>query len=37
MEEAANSIKAVVVEPKDLPQVWGGVSELLGPACERSF
>ena len=37
MEEAADSIKAVVVEPKDLPQVWGGVSELLSPACERSF
>ena len=37
MEEAGNSIRAVVVEPKDLPGVWEPVSELLGPACERSF
>ena len=25
-------IKALIVEPKDLPQVWGVVSELLQPA-----
>ncbi len=37
MEEVSGGIKAVVVEPKDLPQVWEGVSELLKPACDRSF
>ena len=37
MEEVSGGIKAVVVEPKDLPQVWEGVSDLLKPACERSF
>ena len=30
-------IKASIVEPKDLPPIWDEVSELLGPACERSF
>ena len=34
MEE---SIRASVVEPKDLPPIWEEVSELLGPACDRSF
>ena len=32
-----NYVKASVVEPKDLPPIWDEVSELLGPACERSF
>jgi hypothetical protein len=35
MEE--DHVKASVVEPKDLPPIWDEVSELLGPACERSF
>ena len=37
MEEDTNGIRAALVEPKDLPQVWGIVSELLEPACDRSF
>ena len=37
MEEATDNIRAAIVEPKDLPQVWGVVSELLEPACDRSF
>ena len=32
-----NYVKASVVEPKDLPPIWDEVSELLGPACDRSF
>ena len=35
MEEDGNVI-AGVVEPKDLPEVWEEVSELLAPACDRS-
>ena len=35
MEE--DHVRASVVEPKDLPPIWDEVSELLGPACERSF
>lgn len=35
MEEAGNVI-ARVVDPKDLPNIWGEVSELLAPACDRS-
>ena len=37
MEEVASSVSAVVVDPKDLPKIWGIVSELLEPACDRSF
>lgn len=37
MEEVADGIRAAVVEPKDLPQIWGLVAELLGPACDTSF
>lgn len=35
MEE--DYVKASIVEPKDLPPIWDEVSELLSPACERSF
>ena len=35
MEE--DHVRASVVEPKDLPPIWDEVSELLGPACDRSF
>ena len=45
MEEATDNgrngihkgIRAALVEPKDLPRIWGVVSELLEPATERSF
>ena len=37
MEEVENSIKAVAIEPSAIPNIWGIVSELLEPACERSF
>lgn len=30
-------IRAVIVEPKDLPQIWDIVAEFLGPACDVSF
>ena len=30
-------VRAVLVEPKDLPQIWGVLAELLEPACDRSF
>lgn len=36
MEEASSGIRAVVVEPKDLPRIWDRVAEHLGPACESS-
>lgn len=36
MEEANNGIRASVVDQANLPAVWGDVSELLAPACERS-
>ena len=36
MEEASSGIRAVVVEPKDLPHIWDRVAEHLGPACEAS-
>ena len=35
MEE--DHVKASVVEPKDLPPIWGEVAELLEPACDTSF
>jgi hypothetical protein len=31
-----DTIRAAVVEPKDLPHIWDRVAELLGPACEAS-
>ena len=37
MEKDSDGITAVVVEPKDLSQVWESVAELLGPACDTSF
>jgi hypothetical protein len=37
MEEVADGIRAAVVEPKDLSQIWEPVAELLGPACDTSF
>jgi hypothetical protein len=36
MEEASSGIRAVVVEPKDLPHIWDRVAEHLGPACKSS-
>ena len=35
--EEVNNVVASVVEAKDLPAIWGQISELLEPACERSF
>lgn len=35
--EEGNNVVASVVEPKDLPAIWGQISELLERACERSF
>lgn len=34
MEE--DNVSASVVDLRDMPQIWGVVSELLAPACERS-
>jgi hypothetical protein len=36
MEEASNGVRASVVDQANLPAIWGAVSELLAPACERS-
>ena len=35
--EKQEAIRAILVEPKDLPQVWYRVAEFLGPACDVSF
>ena len=35
--EKQEAIRAILVEPKDLPQVWCRVAEFLGPACDVSF
>ena len=35
--EKQEEIRAVLVEPKDLPQVWCRAAEFLGPACDASF
>jgi len=36
MEEVSSGIRAVLVEPKDLPVIWDRVAEFLGPACDAS-
>ena len=35
-DECYEGVRAVLVEPKDLPVVWDQVAEFLGPACEVS-
>ena len=36
-ETVAPNIKTLAVDPQDLSQVWDVVSEMLEPACDRSF
>jgi len=37
MEEVSTGIRAVIVEPSQLPAIWDQLAELLAPACEKSF
>ena len=36
MEEVSTGIRAVIVEPSQLPAIWDRVAEFLGPACDVS-